>query len=352
VARASPFLHVLVPLHPVRTISRATSSRGACAPAFRPPLLVLLALLLPIAAAAGCAAGSGDPDAGERALAQLERLAFVPPGECVLQPRSGSRVVCRNAQPLLVDRFETTRGEWREWSARRIAPRDPTFDDVFDGWKPETMSWPASFMTLDEARAFAAARGMRLLTAREWIRIACGTPALPYPWGGTEASSVANTLNLGVGHPLPVGTFEQGRTPLSTYDMAGNVWEWVEDPIAVPLTAETLESVVPSAAWAMGGSFLARQRRLHDLDAQGNLVFHRQEREAGSSSIDLGLRCACDAAEYLAARASALEVARDRERLLAVGASWGRVAAPLLEDLAATPGAAPALAILLEGARR
>src|SRR6185295_18284062 len=103
------------------------------------------------------------------------------------------------------------------------------------------------FMTLPEARAFADSRGMRLLTAREWIRIACGTRALPYPWGGTEASSVANTLNLGVGRPLPVGTFEQGRTPLSTYDMAGNVWEWVEEPILQPDAASSGEGLSPSS---------------------------------------------------------------------------------------------------------
>ena len=331
----------------MRTFPRAIDARGACAPALRAAALALLA----VPVAVGCSADADAPSPGERALSELERLAFVPPGECVLQPRSGSRVVCRNARPLLVDRFEATRAEWREWCLGN-AERDPVFDAVLATWKPETGAWPASFMTLDEARAFAAARGMRLLTAREWIRVACGTPALPYPWGGTEASSVANTLNLGVGHPLPVGTFEQGRTPLSTYDMAGNVWEWVEEPISQPTPSGMREVGSPSSAWAMGGSFLARQRRLHELDAQGNLVFHRQDLEPASRSIDIGLRCACDAAEYLAARAASLGGEVERERLLAVGASWGRVAAPLLEELASTPGAASSLASRLEGARR
>lgn len=338
-----------VPLLRARTISRADSARGACAPAFRAGLL--------IAAGIGFGAGCDEPTARKeragQALLELERLAFVPAGECVLQPRSGFRVVCRNAAPLLVDRFEATRGEWRAWYLG-VSERDPTFDAVLSTWKIETDAWPASFMTLPEARAFAGSRGMRLLTAREWIRIACGTRKLPYPWGGTEASSVANTLNLGVGHPLPVGTFEQGRTPLSTYDMAGNVWEWVEEPIVQSFTMEEGGDGSAPAAWAMGGSFLARQRRLHDLDGQGNLVLHRQDLEPASRSIDIGLRCATDAAEYLAARAPMISPGgeEERERLRAVGASWGRVAVPLLEELAATPGAAPSLAILLEGARQ
>lgn len=334
-----PFLLVLVPLFPVRTIVRVILARGACAP------------LLAVALLAGCTPSSEPRGGPQPALAELERLAFVPAGECVLQPRSGFRIACRNARPLLVDRFEATRAEWGEWY-RAVPERDPVFEAILATWKPEMGSWPASFMTLPEARAFATSRGMRLLTAREWIRIACGTRALPYPWGPTEASSVANTLNLGVGHPLPVGTFEQGRTPLTTYDMAGNVWEWVEEPIVQPLDTETGERSSPPAAWAMGGSFLARQRRLHDLDGQGNLVFHRQDLEPASRSIDIGLRCASDAGEYLAAHAAAFGGEPERVRLLAIGASWGRVAVPLLEELAATSAASPSLAILLEGARR
>jgi hypothetical protein len=340
-------LLVLVPLFPVRTFPRVILVRGACAPAFRNLLLALCAMV-PAGLAPGCEA---RPEPRTSALAALERLAFVPAGECVLFPRSGFRVVCRNPRPLLVDRFEATREEWRAWYAG-VPDHDPIFEAVLATWKPETAAWPASFMTLQEARSFAASRGMRLLTAREWIRIACGAGALPYPWGGSEASSVANTLNLGVGHPLPVGTFEQGRTPLSTYDMEGNVWEWVEEPIEQPLATATGDRSSTPAAWVMGGSFLARQRRLHDLDGQGNLVFHRQDLEPASRSIDIGLRCASDAGEYLATNATALGGESDRERLLAIGASWGRVAIPLLEELASTAGAAPSLAILLEGARR
>jgi formylglycine-generating enzyme required for sulfatase activity len=205
-------------------------------------------------------------------------------------------------------------------------------------------------MTLAEAREYAASRGLRLPTAREWMRIACGTNERPYdfPWGGKRAVSVANTLELELRHPLPVGTFEQGRSPLSIYDLSGNVWEWVDDPIVV--------SDRPSGlAWAMGGSYLSHLRRLYD-DSQDPMRFDEQDLDALSRSVDVGFRCCADAEEYLSSHAEAwaLQCNRQemRETLLAVGASWGRDAIPLLEDLTRRPGAPESLVLLLAGARR
>jgi hypothetical protein len=328
----------------VRTLLRAILVRRECAPAAPPPRAYrsLLAALASLGAL-----GFACAERPESTLAELDRLAFVPAGECVLQPRSGFPIVCSNARPLLVDRFEATRAEWRAFEAG-AAEADEAFGAVLATWRTDTDAWPASFMTLAEARGYAAARAMRLPTFREWIRIASGTRGLPYPWGGAEASSVANTLNLGVGHPLPVGTFEQGRTTLGTYDMAGNVREWVEDRL--PRAPEDRTSSAP--AWAMGGSYLSRQRRLHELDVNGELVFDQLDLEPASRSIDVGLRCVADAREYLLAHAGSYGGERSRARLVAIGASWGRAAVPLLEELAAAPGAPPALAFLLEGARR
>jgi formylglycine-generating enzyme required for sulfatase activity len=309
-------------------------------------------LLLGLAGACGpgesAASGSGAVDD----LAQLERLAFVPAGECVFQPGAGPRISCSNARPLLVDRFEVTRAEWR--SPREQADSiDPGFAEYQETWTPPTADWPASYMTLAEARAFAASRGMRLLTAREWLRIACGTSDRPYvyPWGGGLARSVANTLELGLGNPAPVGTFEQGRTPLSIYDMAGNVWEWVEDPIAIPREEpEGGGYLDPDVAWAMGGSHLSHLRRLYD-DAKGLNYFFEQDLDPRTRARDLGLRCCADAEEYLSSRARRFRVEGSEARLRAVGAGWGREAVPLLEELEKRPDAPAAIGLFLEGAR-
>ena len=301
--------------------------------------------------ASGCAPSDRSEPGALDDLASLERLAFVPAGECVFQPGASARISCSNPRPLLVDRFEVTRAEWR--SASPPASTDPGFATYQETWTPPTADWPASYMTLLEARALAASRGMRLPTAREWLRIACGTSERPYayPWGGGLARSVANTLELDLGNPAPVGTFEQGRTPLSIYDMAGNVWEWVEDPISFPREESDRGGYLdPDVAWAMGGSYLSHLRRLYD-DAKGINYFFEQDLDPRTRARDVGLRCCADAEEYLLSRAGRIRVEGSEARLRAIGASWGHDAAPLLEALEKRPEAPGALRLLLEGAR-
>src|SRR5262249_55125882 len=147
---------------------------------------------------------------------------------------------------------------------------------------------------------------------------------------------------------VPVGTFEQGRTPLSIYDLSGNVREWVDDPIVLGERSNGL-------AWAMGGSYLSYLRRLYD-DSQDPMRFDELDLDERSRCNDVGFRCCADAEEYLDKHAGTwAERCRDegmRATLLAVGAGWGRDAVPLLEELTRRPGAPESLALLLAGARR
>lgn len=320
---------------------RRPRSRAALAPPLArlsaPVLALALALVLAGLALAGC---RGKEPSAEEPLRRLERLAFVPVGECRIPPY----LACGNAEALLVDRYEVTRADVRAWLDEEEVPLPQAARAHVASWPEGEDTLPASFLSLEEARAYAHWRGMRIPTAGEWMRIAAGTRAQPWPWG-YKATSVANTLELGLRRPLAVGTFEQGRTAVGTYDMLGNVWEWVEGTLA-PGTSGAL-------AWAMGGSFLSRQRPLYEASAAGGLRYCRLELDEHHRALDLGLRCVVVAAPYVRAQSARLAVGeRGRERLLAIGSAWGRAAIPLLEELAAEEGAAPALQVLLEGARR
>lgn len=306
-----------------------------------PGIFVAVGLVL-----AACARPEADPTT---ALAGLDGLAFVPPGECRLLGRGGLEIVCATRTALLVERYETSRGDWESWEQRSGADAAPDGVSLSDAWPAAVSNWPASGMTLVEARAFAAASGMRLPTAAEWIRIAAGTRAQPWPWGLARASSVANTAELGLGRPVPVGAFEQGASPDSIYDLLGNVAEWVEEPLPAGGGADP---EVRPLAWALGGSYATRLWKIHELDSTGRIVVVHVDLDPDSRAHDVGLRCVAEARTWLTQYAPDLgTTAREREGLRRIGARWGRDAVPLLEELSLAPGARSSLRWLLEGAR-
>lgn len=298
----------------------------------------------------GLLAGLSGCDNGGRGgldpLRELERLAFVPVGECPVTPT----LVCANEVPLLVDRYEVTRGDWRRWQS---AGEDASARAVIDAWGADTHDLPAGYLNLDEARRYAASRGMRLLSAAEWIRVASGTSRQQWPWG-YRAISVANTLELGLRKPAAVGTFEQGSTQLGIYDMLGNVWEWVDERIEAPGFGEPARVADDGRGWVMGGSYLTLQRSLLEpYEPVDEIPVYHAELDQRHRAIDIGLRCAAEAETYLVEHAPEWGTdARARERLTAIGASWGQAALPLLDELAARDGAAPGLSWLAEGARQ
>ncbi len=189
------------------------------------------------------------------------------------------------APPLLLGRFEVTAAEFRGGHPRAGA---------------EALL-PATGLSHAEARAWARQRGLRLPRWEEWAALA-GRSA--YPWGEVFRWGHANTLELGIGEPLPVGVFESGRSPYGAYDLVGNVWEWLEDvPPLDPHEEERLELLgspavggLPRAA-AAGGSWAAAVSR-GPRGARGGML-RVWRLEAGTRSGDLGFRVAGEALPWM-----------------------------------------------------
>ncbi len=308
---------------------------GARAPRTGAPWSLRAAAFLVLAGAGACTPSQPEHVAASHAI---ERLAFVPPGRVELS----SALEVASEEPLLVSAFELTRGEWRTWYLEHADQADVDALAHVASWDEATRDWPASFLSLEEAQRYAGEQGMRLLRASEWLRIACGSAAAPYPWGQNDVLSVANTLEFGLRQPTPVGTFEQGRSPLGIYDLVGNVYEWVDAPLE---GREPLD-------WAMGGSFLTLRQPLFDPRGDEQGVLHLAL-DARHRAIDIGVRLCVNARTWLAAHAAELaHLPAAQARLGAVGARWGPAAVPLLEELGRSSGDAPALRWLLAGARR
>ncbi|MBP8000213.1 MAG: SUMF1/EgtB/PvdO family nonheme iron enzyme [Chloroflexi bacterium] len=122
-----------------------------------------------------------------------------------------------------IDKREVTNAQYAEFLA-------DTEDDAPSSWSGNSFptgqeDYPVQGISLEMAEDYCDWQGKRLPTEAEWEVAARGHDSFLYPWGNT-----ANAVSLPRSSTYPVGTISQNRSPFGVYDMAGNVWEWVDEP--------------------------------------------------------------------------------------------------------------------------
>jgi formylglycine-generating enzyme required for sulfatase activity len=80
-----------------------------------------------------------------------------------------------------------------------------------------------------DALTYATWCGKRLPKSIEWEKAARGTDGRIFPWGNEFDANRCNCVDSGIGTTTPVKKYPNGRSPYGCYDMAGNVFEWVEE---------------------------------------------------------------------------------------------------------------------------
>ncbi len=128
-----------------------------------------------------------------------------------------------------IDLYEVTNARYRQFT-------DATGHRQPRHWKggqiPEGKSaHPVVYVSWFDAVDFCQWEGKRLPTELEWEKAARGPEGFVFPWGNKFSLDKANSPQRWAskregGGTLPVGSFEDGKSPHGLYDMAGNVWEW------------------------------------------------------------------------------------------------------------------------------
>ena len=149
-------------------------------------------------------------------------------------PRRHHRQVMEIA-PFHIDRHLVTNAQFKAFiDATGYAPADNInfLAHWVDGapragWENKPVVW----VSLEDARAYAAWAGKRLPHEWEWQYAAQGTDGRVYPWGNEWDETRVPRTNRGR-RILPaddVGSFPAGASPFGVEDLVGHVWQWTEE---------------------------------------------------------------------------------------------------------------------------
>ena len=196
--------------------------------------------------------------------------------------------------PFWMDRYPVTNSQFKQFlDASHYHPQDDGnfLRDWHDGTYPQ--GWdnkPVTWVSREDAQAYAAWAGKRLPHEWEWQYAAQGGDARAYPWGSEWNSSAVPTPDKSriLRAPDDVGAHPQGASPYGVEDLVGNVWQW---------TDEFMDEHTRSAI-LRGGSYYQPQGSMwyfpqaYRLDQHGRLLLMAPSMDRSGA---VGFRCVEDA---------------------------------------------------------
>jgi formylglycine-generating enzyme required for sulfatase activity len=247
-------------------------------------------------------------------------MILVPGGPFTMGTDAGGQEDERPAHavtlaPFLLDRTEVTNAEWDECVAAGVChPKSESVRSQHPDFNGPHQ--PVSGVSWDDARAYCAWRGKRLPREAEFEKAARDTDDRRFTWGNEEPTH--DRTVFASGKPEDVGTHPAGRGPYGHDDLAGNVWEWMQDeydpyayrrpgaPTGTPgtcveITAAQDELRAQGRQGFTGSNPIPTECEhsirggAYNYDAQGLRVTNRVHHPGRYRIPMLGLRCGADA---------------------------------------------------------
>jgi len=179
------------------------------------------------ASGGGPAPADGDPGRGADA-----DMTWVPGGTFTMGAEAGGEGDERPAHPVTLagfwlERTEVTQAAYQACVDAQACPAPDagilaTFGGLFKGPRKPVVgvSWFA-------ARSYCTWRGRRLPREAEFERAVRGADGRRFPWGNDPPTRERTVFEANATED--VGTHPIGRGPYGHDDLAGNVWEWLDD---------------------------------------------------------------------------------------------------------------------------
>ena len=177
-------------------------------------------------------------------------------------------------EPYWLDRFEVTNRQFATFLAENEAIPPSNWQD--DSPPVGQEDHPVRGISWETAQNYCEWQNKRLPTEAEWEVAARGEQGFLFPWGNEETS-----VNLPESGTYPVGSLPPNRSSFGVFDMAGNVWEWVDAPYAPIRDGQQV---------AHGGAFDFFQDMAYRLQGDPNLP---------TMIASTGMRCAATEVEIV-----------------------------------------------------
>lgn len=200
----------------------------------------------------------------------------------------------RVQKSFYIDVHEVTNELYKKFTLDRGWPLPENFPD-----NEESKKLPVVNVTFVDAREFATWAGKRLPYAVEWEKAARGSQGRTYPWGYEhlpELAVVADNPKLkGLKGPKPVGQMTDAESTYRAMDLAGNVFEWVDERVKPSPASVKMFSTLLKTNFSENDIWVQIRGGSYDRPLLQNVSTQFSSAPATLRSADLGFRCVVDA---------------------------------------------------------
>lgn len=248
--------------------------------------------------------------------AEIDTMVTIPEGPFLMgsdRIRTGAQNRPRHEVTLpayKIDKYPVTNAQY----ARFVAAQDYRAPlDWEQGQIPEGLELhPVTMVSWYDASNYCGWAGKRLPREAEWEKAARGEDARRWPWGEQMEPDRLNTY-YGVGSTTQVTAYPEGASPYGVMDMAGNVFEWLEDDF-LPYEGTDASKELFQGKVAVASTPADRAMKVVDLvgvdanykvlrggswksDPFSTATYHRNYSWPHYASDFFGFRCAADGSE-------------------------------------------------------